>query len=74
MRPSLPSRFLHEMRGETERARRIAEASAQRSAEISEQAEKAEAEKLRKSAAASKKRSTRAQPSPRKRGMGQDTT
>lgn len=27
LRPSLPSRFLHEMRGETERARRIAEAA-----------------------------------------------
>jgi DNA helicase-2/ATP-dependent DNA helicase PcrA len=73
MRPSLPSRFLHEMRGETERAKRIAEAAAQRSAELAEQAEKAEAEKSRKSAALAKKRSKGAQPNARKRGIGQST-
>jgi DNA helicase II / ATP-dependent DNA helicase PcrA len=47
LRASLPSRFLHEMRGETERARRIAEAAAQqaldqkeREAEIEKRASK----------------------------------
>jgi len=69
MRPSLPSRFLHEMRGETERAQRIAEASAQRSAEQAAHAEKIEAEKTQKSAAAAKRRSKRAQPKARRRGM-----
>jgi DNA helicase-2/ATP-dependent DNA helicase PcrA len=41
-RPSIPSRFLMEMRGETERAKRAAEASAALFAEVKKLAQKAE--------------------------------
>jgi DNA helicase II / ATP-dependent DNA helicase PcrA len=42
-RPSIPSRFLMEMRGETERAKRAAEASAAVAMEVKKMAERAEA-------------------------------
>jgi DNA helicase-2/ATP-dependent DNA helicase PcrA len=42
-RPSIPSRFLMEMRGETERAKRAAEASAAVAMEARKMAERAEA-------------------------------
>ena len=42
-RPSIPSRFLMEMRGETERAKRVAEASAAVAIEVAKMAQRAEA-------------------------------
>jgi ATP-dependent DNA helicase UvrD/PcrA len=56
LRPSIPSRFLMEMRGETDRARRVAEAAAQL---FAPPPEPAPAKKTRRSAARKKRSATR---------------
>jgi DNA helicase II / ATP-dependent DNA helicase PcrA len=61
-RPSIPSRFLLEMRGETERALRAAEAAEAQVAQNRQAAEQAQAEaaaKAAKAAKASKKRAAK---------------
>jgi DNA helicase II / ATP-dependent DNA helicase PcrA len=59
-RPSIPSRFLLEMRGETERALRAAQAAEAQVAQLRQAAEQAQAEAAAKAAKASKARKKRA--------------